>query len=162
MNFNINYVSNSLVVAGNAIDPLLTTQQISRAANLTRRFRWGNVTLGGTRRLNVSDGSGAMPLPSLTVTPSPIALGSAVTWAPRLPAVNDIGFKTRQPAQYVVGGGVLGTVIRAGQRSDVVTEPPGSQRHRIQDPAAGAIRGGRWRDRHRARHWEFAQFVVRP
>lgn len=114
MNFNINYVSNSRVVAGNAIDPMLTTQQISSAANLTRRFRWGNVTLGGTRRQNVSDGSGTMTLPSLTVTPSPIALGSAVTWSPSLRAVNDIGFKTRQPAQYVVGGGVIDTVLATG------------------------------------------------
>lgn len=114
MNFNVNYVSNSRVVAGNAIDPMLTTQQISSAANLTRKFRWGNVTLGGTRRQNVSDGSGTMTLPSLTVTPSPIALGSSVTWSPSLRAVNDVGFKTPQPAHYLVGAGVIDTVLSTG------------------------------------------------
>ncbi len=114
MNFNINYMTNSRVVAGNAIDPLLTTQQISSAANLTRRFRWGNVTLGGTRRQNVSDGSGTMTLPSLTITPSPIALARDVSWSPSLRAVNDIGFKTPLPAQFVVGGSVIDTVLSTG------------------------------------------------
>lgn len=114
LNLDVNYVTNSRVVAGNAINPLLTTQQISSAANFTRRFRWGNVTLGGTRRQNVSDGSGTMTLPSLTVTPSPIAIGRALTWSPSLRAVNDLGFKTPLSPQYIVGGAVIDTVLSTG------------------------------------------------
>lgn len=114
VNFSLNYVTDSRVMADNAIDPLLTTQQISSAANFTRRFSWGNVTLGGTRRQNVTDGSGTMTLPSLTITPSPIAIGRHVTWSPTFRAVNDVGFKTPLAPQLIVGGGVINTVLATG------------------------------------------------
>lgn len=114
LNLNLNYVTNSRVMAGNAVDPLLTTQQISSAANFTRRFAWGNVTLGGTRRQNVSDGSGTMTLPSLTVTPSPIAIGRNVTWSPTIRATNELAFKTPLGAQYQLGGGVIDTILATG------------------------------------------------
>jgi sec-independent protein translocase protein TatC len=114
INFNLNYVTDSRVMADNAIDPLLTTQQISSAANFTRRFAWGNVTIGGTRRQNVTDGSGTMTLPSLTITPSPIAIGRHVTWSPTFQATNDVGFKTPLTPQLVVGGGVIDTVLATG------------------------------------------------
>lgn len=114
VNFTLNYVTDSRVMAGNAIDPLLSTQQISSAANFTRRFAWGNVTLGGTRRQNVTDGSGTMTLPSLTITPSPIAIGRHLSWSPTFRAVNDVGFKTPLSPQLVVGGGVIDTVLATG------------------------------------------------
>lgn len=114
LDFNMSYVTDSRVLAGNAVDPLLTTQQIASSANFSRRFRWGNLTLGGTRRQNVSDGSGTMTLPSLTLTPSPIAIGRHITWSPTFRAVNDIGFKTPLGRQPVVTNGVIDTVLATG------------------------------------------------
>ncbi len=126
LDFNVNYVSNSRVLAGNAVDPLLTTQQIASALNFSRRFGWGNLTLGGTRRQSVTDGSGTMTLPSLTITPSPIAIGRHVTWSPTLRAVNDIGFKTPLSPQLVVTNGALDTmrVTGSSRASSINVETP--------------------------------------
>ncbi len=114
LQLSANYVTDSRVLSGNAVDPILSTQQISSSANFTKRFRWGNVTIGGTRRQNVSDGSGQMTLPSLTVTPSPIALGGSVSWAPTMSATNDLQFKRPLATELVVGGGTIDSLTATG------------------------------------------------
>lgn len=114
LDFNVNYVSNSRVMAGNAVDPLLSTQQIASALNFSRRFAWGNVTVGGTRRQSVTDGSGTMTLPSLTVTPSPIAIGRHITWSPTFRSTNEIGFKTPLAPQLLVTNGAIDTLLATG------------------------------------------------
>ncbi len=114
LQLSANYVTNTRVLSGNAVDPLLSTQQISSSANFSKRFAWGTVTLGGTRRQNVSDGSGTMTLPSLTVTPAPIALAGPVSWSPTFSATNDVAFSTPLAAELVVGGGVIDTVLATG------------------------------------------------
>ena len=90
LNLDLNYVSNSAIVERNALDPLLNTQQISSSLNLSRRFGWGTVTLGGNRRQNLSDNSATMQLPSLTISPKPLDLSRNVTWSPGLSVVNDL------------------------------------------------------------------------
>lgn len=114
LQLSANYVTDSRVLAGNAVDPILSTQQISSSASFSKRFRWGNVTLGGTRRQNVTDGSGTMTLPSLTITPSPIQLLSFASWSPTLSATNDLQFKTPLTAQLVVGGSGVDSLLRTG------------------------------------------------
>ena len=47
LNLSLNYVTNSSVVTKNAVDPLITTQQITSALNYTHRYIWGTLTLGG-------------------------------------------------------------------------------------------------------------------
>src|SRR5690606_2938137 len=66
------------------------------------------------RRQNVSDGSGNMTLPSLTVTPSPIAIGRDITWSPTLRATNELAFKTPLGAQLLLGAGVIDTILATG------------------------------------------------
>jgi sec-independent protein translocase protein TatC len=90
LNLDLNYVSNSAIVERNALDPLLNTQQISSSLNLSRRFGWGTVTLGGNRRENLSDNSSTTQLPSLTISPKPLDLSRNVTWSPGLSLVNDL------------------------------------------------------------------------
>lgn len=114
LQLSANYVTDSRVLSGNAVDPILSTQQISSSANFSKRFRWGTVTLGGTRRQNVSDGSGQMTLPSLTVTPSPISLGGSISWAPTISATNDLQFKTPLPTELVIGGGTIDSLLATG------------------------------------------------
>ncbi|MGH7561148.1 MAG: putative LPS assembly protein LptD [Gemmatimonadales bacterium] len=94
LNVDARYVTNSSIVARNSVDPRLTTQQISSSANFTRRFPWGSLTLGGVRRQNITDGSGDMTLPSLTVSPKPLDFGRRVTWSPALSFTNQTSFKT--------------------------------------------------------------------
>jgi Tat protein translocase TatC len=113
LNLRANFVSDSRVLQGNAVDPLLTTQQISSDANFTKRFRWGTVNLGATRRQTVSDGSGTMTLPSLAITPSQIQIGPA-TWSPTLSFTNATTFKTPNPALPILGIGGVDSLLTTG------------------------------------------------
>ncbi|HSR14970.1 MAG TPA: twin-arginine translocase subunit TatC [Gemmatimonadales bacterium] len=90
MAVNLNLTSNSRVISSNALDPLLSTQQLSSDLNLTRRFKWGSVALGGRRRQTLGEDQLSQQLPSLTITPKPIDFGSAVTWSPAFSALNDL------------------------------------------------------------------------
>jgi hypothetical protein len=113
LNLSANYVSDSRVVQGNSVDPLLSTQQISSDANFTRRFRWGTVNVGATRRQTVSDGSGSMTLPSLAITPAQLRLGPA-TWSPTLSFTNATTFKTLIPALPILGPTGVDSLVRTG------------------------------------------------
>jgi sec-independent protein translocase protein TatC len=86
--FNFNYASDTRVLQNNALNPLLSTQLITSQARLNKRYRWGDVTLGGTRSQSLSDGSVEMTLPSFTVSPKPMSIGSFLTWSPNLSVTN--------------------------------------------------------------------------
>jgi Tat protein translocase TatC len=111
LNLSLNYTSSGSVQQRNAIDPLLSTQQIVSAANFSKRFTWGTISLGGNRRQNLSDNSVSMQLPSLSVSPKPIDIAKDVTWSPGL-SVNNT-FETNFPVTplpvVVLPGGVLDT-----------------------------------------------------
>lgn len=105
LHLNLNYVSNSRIVAANAVDPLQSTQQITSAANLSRRFAWGTVTLGGSRRQNLTDGSITQQLPAFTVVPAPVQLSPSVTWSPAFSFTQDrqIGFPAAGVPEFLPG-----------------------------------------------------------
>ncbi|MBK7595828.1 MAG: twin-arginine translocase subunit TatC [Gemmatimonadetes bacterium] len=113
LNLTANYVGNTRVLQNNSVDPLLSTQQISSDANFTRRFRWGTVNIGATRRQTVSDGSGSMTLPSLAITPAQLRLGPA-TWSPTLSFTNVTTFKTPIPTVPLLGPGSVDSLVRTG------------------------------------------------
>jgi Tat protein translocase TatC len=114
---NLNLTSNSSVISNNALDPLLNTQQLASDINLSRRFSWGQVTLGGRRRQTLGDDQVSQSLPSLTITPAPIDIGSSITWSPAFSMTNDLSIN---PRQYLVipqvGGGVDSVEIRPETR----------------------------------------------
>src|SRR5690606_17683267 len=116
LNVSLDYSTNSSIIRRNSIDPRLTTQQIRSSANLNRQFSWGNMAIGGTRTQDISDGSGRMTLPSLTLSPKPIDFGSAVTWSPDINFSNDIAFKQALPSVLVPRGpgGLLDTLAVTG------------------------------------------------
>lgn len=89
---NVNYMSNTSIVNRNAIDPFVSTQQVSSSINLQRRMAWGSIALGGSRRQNISDGVGSQTLPSLTISPKPVDIGTAITWSPGLSATTSTRF----------------------------------------------------------------------
>jgi Tat protein translocase TatC len=95
LNLSLNYTSSGFVQRRNAIDPLLSTQQIVSAANFSKRYNWGTIALGGNRRQNLSDKSVSMQLPSLSVSPKPIEIARNVTWSPGLSVTNS--FETNFP-----------------------------------------------------------------
>jgi Tat protein translocase TatC len=115
LNLSLNYASNTAVVRRNALDPLQNTQQITSSLNFSKRYRWGTVTLGGNRRQDLTDGSVQQLLPALTLSPSPIAIGSNITWSPGLSLTNNTTSKTALPdLVQVLPGGVVDTFSQTG------------------------------------------------
>ncbi len=114
LSLDASYSSNTRVRQSNAVDPLLTTRDITSSLSFNKRFAWGTLTLGGNRRQSVTDGSGTMLLPSLAITPREIAFGQHVTWSPSLSVLNDLQFKTRLPTLNIIEGGVRDTLTITG------------------------------------------------
>ena len=112
VNLSLNYVTNSSIVRNNAIDPLLTTQQITSALNYTHRYGWGTLTLGGNLRQNLENNSLTSQLPAITLSPKPVNIGSHVTWSPGLSFATE--WQQKQllgaPDTLVLVGGVVDTV----------------------------------------------------
>ncbi len=88
LRLSIDVSSNTRVLNENAIDPLLNTRNIRSTLNLNRRFRWGTVTLGGTRSQNPTDNSVQTTFPQFSISPKPIDLSRSVTWSPTLNITN--------------------------------------------------------------------------
>lgn len=95
LNLSLNYVTNSSIVRNNAIDPLLTTQQITSALNYTHRYAWGTLTLGGNLRQNLENNSLTSQLPAITLSPKPVNIGQNITWSPGLSFTTD--WQKKQP-----------------------------------------------------------------
>jgi Tat protein translocase TatC len=113
LNFSLNYASNNAVVRQNAIDPLQNTQQITSSLNYSKRFGWGTLTLGGNRRQSITDGSVQQLFPALTLSPSPIALGSDITWSPGLSFTNNTTSNDPLPTiTRILPGGIVDTLSR--------------------------------------------------
>ncbi len=122
LNLSLNYVTNSSVVTQNAVDPLITTQQITSALNYTHRYPWGTLTLGGNMRQNLEDNSLTMQLPALTLSPKPVDIGPNVTWSPGASFTTQWGSNTPLPIPSVVvqPDGSIDTLSRtADSRSTV-------------------------------------------
>ncbi len=128
LNLDMHYSTNSSVIARNSIDPLVTTQQISSNGAFVKRFPWGQFTTGLTRRENITDGSGEMTLPTVTLTPKPLDFGQSVTWSPSLNFNNRYTFKTPLPVLLVPGGsfGKVDSVAQTGstRNSSLAVQTP--------------------------------------
>ncbi|HEU4569513.1 MAG TPA: twin-arginine translocase subunit TatC [Gemmatimonadales bacterium] len=97
---SLDFVSNTTVRNATAIDPLLNTQQIRSDAKYTKRFAWGQLSLGGSRRQSLTDGSVSQTFPAVTFSPNPIDLTPNVTWSPGLTFTQDR--QLHQPGAVVV------------------------------------------------------------
>lgn len=115
LTFSVNYVSNSVVVFQNALNPLQNTQQVNSSLSFQKRFRWGLLNVGGNRRQSLSDGSSSTELPALTISPKPIDIGRNVTWSPNLSLTNDLTAGTPLTSLLVTQpNGVIDTVPQVG------------------------------------------------
>lgn len=120
LNLSLNYVTNSSIVRNNAIDPLLTTQQITSALNYTHRYAWGTLTLGGNLRQNLENNSLTSQLPAITLSPKPVNIGDRMTWSPSLSFTTE--WAQKQPVSpatvLVLPDGSLDTLaLTANRRS---------------------------------------------
>lgn len=68
------YASSSRFLRDVSTDPRQVTQELSSTLRVNRRFDWGTMALGATRRQNVSDNSVTGTLPSFAVNPKTFTL----------------------------------------------------------------------------------------
>jgi Tat protein translocase TatC len=94
LRFAARYMTNPTIVTRNSVDTRLSTAQITSNANFTKRFSWGQLTLGGSASQNINDGSVQLNAPALTLSPKSVDLGRNVTWSPGLSVTNASNYKT--------------------------------------------------------------------
>jgi Tat protein translocase TatC len=96
LSVNVNFSTNTSVVANNAVDPFLSTQQLASDMNLTKRFRWGTLSLGGRRRQTLGDDQVSQQFPALALTPKPLAISQWATWSPTVRFSNDVASQAKK------------------------------------------------------------------
>jgi hypothetical protein len=78
----VDYATSARVVQQNSVDPFLQTATLSSRINFNKQFDWGTLSIGGSHSQDLSNGTVTQTLPTVSLTPSPIRLGSAFTWSP--------------------------------------------------------------------------------
>ena len=120
LTFNVNYQSDSRVQLNNAIDPLASTAQISSQLNLSKRFSFGSLSVGGSRSEALGTGVGTMTFPQLSLQPKPVQLTAGILWSPSLSVTNTTGFnKPILPALEILS--LVGTDTIAATSHDRTT-----------------------------------------
>jgi hypothetical protein len=79
---NVDFASSSSVIQQNTVDPMLQTAQLTSSVNFQKQLDWGTLSVGGTRRQDLTNDEVSQTLPSISLTPSPIALGADISWNP--------------------------------------------------------------------------------
>jgi hypothetical protein len=122
LNVGIDYATSTAVIQQNTINPFLSTAQLNSSANFDRRFSWGALNIGGTYQQNLQNDVVSYSIPSVNLTPSPVNIGSSVTWSPGLTFRNS---QTLNNPYTVEGlGGVRDTVLYGTRNSTFGLQTP--------------------------------------
>ncbi|MDH4046217.1 MAG: putative LPS assembly protein LptD, partial [Gemmatimonadota bacterium] len=97
LNASVDYVTSARVLERNTVDPYLATATLGSNVNFSKQFAWGTMGLGGSLRQDLTNGAVNQTLPSFSLTPVPIDIGSFVTWTPSFTLRNDRAYKQRGP-----------------------------------------------------------------
>ena len=110
-NANIDYASNTSVIQTNTVNPYLAAASLHSALTFIKQFDWGTLNIGGNRSQEIGSGLISQTLPSVSLTPSPVNIGSAITWSPGFSFQNIQSFH-QGPTPFVVPGtgGALDTL----------------------------------------------------
>ncbi len=68
------YASSGRFVQQTSYDPREVTQDLNSTLNISRRFDWGQVALGGDRRQSISNGDVTLGFPSFSISPRAVTL----------------------------------------------------------------------------------------
>jgi Tat protein translocase TatC len=89
LNASVDYVTSARVLERNSVDPYLAVANLQSSASFTKRFGWGTMTLGGRLTQDLTNNAVTQTLPTLTLNPVPMDIGSFVTWSPSLTLRNE-------------------------------------------------------------------------
>ncbi len=159
-NANIDYATAPNVVQRNSLDPFLVTASLQSSATFDKRFDWGTLNVGGTRRQELGNGLVTQSFPNVSLTPSAVNISDAITWSPSFSFNNTLSFH-QGPVLLLVGplatdttffdnratNIAIGTPLRVGRwnwsNSVSVVDQTSNQRREFNIPDATALGGVR-------------------
>jgi Tat protein translocase TatC len=101
---SIDYATRASVIPQNTVDPYIVTAELGSNASFTKRFSWGTLSLGGTRRQNLQNDQVTQTFPNVSLTPVPIDLTSWLTWSPGFTLQTNQAFRISPPVLIPVPG----------------------------------------------------------
>jgi hypothetical protein len=75
---NANYATSSQFIQQNSFDPNELKRDITSSLNMSRRFDWGNFSLGLQRRQSITQDKVDMTLPNVALSLSPVTISQAL------------------------------------------------------------------------------------
>jgi hypothetical protein len=131
-NANIDYSTNGRVIQRNSLNPYEVTSQISSSANFSKRLSWATLVIGGSRHEELGGNATTQTFPSISLTPSAIAITPSISWSPGFTYSNDQTFHAANGTLIVPGDSGLDTLalFRSGRTTSMSLQTP--------------IRIGRW------------------
>ena len=91
-NASIDYMTNGRVVQNNSIDPYEVKATVGSTASFNKRFSWASLSIGFSRRQDLSSNHIDQTFPAITVTPSTVTLAPWLTWSPGFTYTNTQSF----------------------------------------------------------------------
>jgi hypothetical protein len=78
LNASVAYATSSQFIQQNSFDPNELKRDITSTANMSRRFGWGNLSLGVQRRQSITQDRVDMTLPNVALSLSPVTISQAL------------------------------------------------------------------------------------
>jgi Tat protein translocase TatC len=108
---SIDYATSPSVIQTNTVNPYLATARLSSSMSFDKRFDWGALNIGGSRGQEIGTGATTQDFPKVSLAPSPVNLGAAITWSPSFSVDNSQNFRQLQAPVLVAGdSGMLDTL----------------------------------------------------
>ena len=92
LNAHIDYSTNGSLIQRNSLNPWEVTSTVSSNLNFDKRYSWGAVNIGGSRSQDLSQNNVTQTFPTISVTPTGVAITPWMTWSPRFTYSNQQRF----------------------------------------------------------------------
>jgi Tat protein translocase TatC len=136
LNANVRYGTNGRVLQRNSLNPYQVMASVNSSLNFSKRFSWATLSIGGTRRQDLSTDAVQQGFPSITLTPSAVNISKSITWSPGLSFTNTQNFHQ--------SGGELLLPSLPGDTAAVRTLPLFTTDRQTNISLQTPIRIGRW------------------
>ena len=125
---DVDYATRASVIERNTTDPFVQTATLGSRANFSKQFDWGTFTAGGSLSQDLSNGGTTMTVPTISLTPSPIDIGSFITWSPAFSFTNSATGGQRpgtpQFSTTPTGGTLVDTTLWSTRNTNLAVATP--------------------------------------
>jgi Tat protein translocase TatC len=121
-NASVDYSTNPRIVQNNTVNPFLATASLGSQASFSRRFDWGTLNVGGTRRQEIGSGLVTQSFPNVSLAPAPVNIAPFLTWSPGFSLNNQQTFHGEPTV--VPGAGTADTLFTDSRQTDLSFQTP--------------------------------------